>query len=200
MEKVLFINTSSDQTGVLRHAIDYCVSCLKEEGIDAYVWNTEGKIHPCTSCGKCIKQRKCIFEDAVNQIAGSMKDYDGVIIGSDVFYGEPDEQCVWLLERLFRSSVEQMADKPASVILHARSGKGNHAFNEISQWFHYADMPVITSFNCYTVQNDQDEAGMESLRKLAQQMAWLLKSIEAGKEKGVTQVCDIPDKLTDFTR
>lgn len=200
MSKILLINTSSQKDGVLSLAMERCVSFLKEEGTEGIIFNTEGNVHPCTACGKCIKQRKCIFSDAVNQIASRMKEYDALIIGSDVFYGEPDEQTVFLMQRLFRSAVEKMADKPASVILHARSGKGDHAFNEISSWFHYADMPVITSYNCYTVHNEADEAGMESMHKLAQQMSWLLKSIEAGKEKGITPVCDIPDKITDFTR
>ena len=200
MTKVLFINTSSEKEGVLSHAVDRCVSFLQKEDIDTCVRNTEGKVHACTSCGKCIRQRKCIFEDAVNRIALEIEKSDALIIGSDVFYGEPDEQTVCFLQRLFRSASEKMTGKPASVILHARSGKGDQAFNEICSWFHYADMPVITSFNCYTVHNDEDENGMESMHKLAQQMSWLLKSIEAGKEKGITQVCDIPDKITDFTR
>lgn len=200
MFKVLLINTSSESDGVLEHAMKKCVSFLEQEGIEGIIQNTEGKIHPCTACGKCIKQRKCIFMDQVNEISASMHLYDALIIGSDVFYGEPDEQTVFLMERLFRSAVEQMAQKPASVILHVRNGKGDHAFDQICSWFHYADMPVLTSFNCNAVRNNEDENGMEAMHKLAQQVSWLLKSIEAGKEKGITQPCDIPDKITDFTR
>lgn len=200
MLRVLLVNTSSQEDGVLSHAMERCSSYLKKEGIEGTVIDTKGNVHACTACGKCMKQRKCIFEDCVNEISSSMEEYDAVIFGSDIFYGEPDEQMIFLLQRLFRSAVERMAHKPASVILHARSGKGDQAFEEITSWFHDADMPVITSFNCYTVHSDEDEQGMESMHKLAQQMAWILKSIEAGKEKGLTQPCDIPDKLTDFTR
>ncbi|MDD6258922.1 MAG: NAD(P)H-dependent oxidoreductase [Erysipelotrichaceae bacterium] len=197
--RVLFIDGNGHKDSVLYKGIEKCRDCLNDEQIDSDVISLKEDIHPCTACGKCIKKRRCIFSDAVNEVIDHSDQYDAFIVASDVFFSEPDKKVIEFMNRLFRCGNERMAHKAGAVMLYARSNSYKNAYSMLNDYFYQADMPVITSSDCFCIHED-DDTDMETMHKLAQYMSWMLKSIEAGKEKGLIQPMDIPDKITDFTR
>lgn len=197
--RVLFIDGNGHKDSVLYKGIEKCRDCLNDEQIDSDVISLKEDIHPCTACGKCIKKRRCIFSDAVNEVIDHSDQYDAFIVASDVFFSEPDKKVIEFMNRLFRCGNERMAHKAGAVMLYARNNSYKNAYSMLNDYFYQADMPVITSSDCFCIHED-DDTDMETMHKLAQYMSWMLKSIEAGKEKGLIQPMDIPDKITDFTR
>lgn len=187
--KVLLIDTS-DGDGVLKDAIALCSDLLNDENIETEI-KYAGNVHPCTSCGKCLKRRRCLFEGVANEINDEADSFDALIVGSEVIYGEITRNAKNFLDCLFRSSNERYAHKIASCILYERKGNSRDAYNKMISYFSYSCMPFVTGRYLNTVCG-MDEKDRKEIQILVKNMSWLLKHEGRNDE--------VPDKLVDFMR
>lgn len=192
--KVLFLNTSEEENGLLSKGIALCCAKLTEMEIEYDVrWVKD--VHPCTSCGKCLKRRRCLFEGIINELHEHSEEFDALIIGSDVMYSEASKQAIELLKCLFRSNNENYVGKIGGVILASNRRNTEHAYQELNRYFSYSCMPVVSGRYWNTVCDDAKDT--EEMERLAQNISWLLKCISSGKEHGIQNRCFV-EKLDAF--
>lgn len=205
--KVLLINGSPHKNGCTFTALSEVASALNAEGVETEIVHIGHKaMQGCTGCGKCNQLGKCVFEDLVNEIAEKAKETDGFIFGSPVYYASANGSMTAFLDRLFYSGGEHFAYKPGAAVVSARRAGTTAALDQLNKYFTISNMPVVSSQYWNMVHGNtpeevkQDLEGMQIMRTLGKNMAWLLKSIEAGKENGL----DLPKKekhvATNFIR
>ncbi len=190
--KVLLINSSFNQFGITNQSLETVKTVLGDENIDSeIVWLGAELIHACTACNKCNKLKKCIFEeDCINALVGRAEDFDGIIVSAPVVYGEPCEQSCRFFDRLFITAGEKYQRKPASIISVTRKGTTLPSLERLTRYYETNNMPIVTSqYPCVikVQDNEMDEMGVNAIRTLAKNMAWLLKCIHAGKEAGIEE-------------
>ena len=205
--KVLLVNGSPRQHGCTYTALTEAANALNERGIETeIVWVGNKEIAGCTACGGCRKTGKCIFDDIVNEISAKLDTYDGVIFGTPVYYGGPSGQILSVMNRLFYSSAAKMAGKPVSAVVSCRRGGASAAFQQMNMHFMMTNMIVITSQYWNQVHGNtpeevrQDAEGLQTMRTLAENMTFVLRSIEAGKAAGVPRPNYEPKERTNFIR
>ncbi len=189
--KVLLINGSPHQNGCTFTALSEVASALKNNGVETDFFHIGTKaIYGCTACGSCRKTGKCIFaDDGVNHCAFLAKECDGLIVGSPVYYAGPNGALCAFLDRLFFSTAGSGAftRKPAACVLSCRRGGASAAFDRLNKYFTISQMPVVSSQYWNAVHGTkpqdvkQDLEGLQIMRTLGNNMAWLLKSIKEGK-------------------
>lgn len=204
--KILMINSEKSRGSILDHAYAYLTEQFAAKNIETEtVWLTENDLHGCVGCGKCWRQRKCIFNDAVNEVIEKAETFDGLIVGVPVYYGEPSKQVISFMDRLFHASSDRFARKPAACIPVLRSGRDQNAYHMMSDYFSLASMPVITSIDHHAihVRDDSSELSEETvhvLDRLAQDMSWLMLCIENAKKTGISEP-ELPvERTLDFLR
>ncbi len=194
MMKVLMINGSPHPKGNTFLALEEMRKIFAGEGIDTEMVQVGNKaIRGCIGCGSCAVKKKCTFDDLVNETADIFAESDGVVIGSPVYYASANGTLISYLDRLFFST--QMAgafDKTmkvgASVVV-ARRGGLSATFDELNKYFTMNNMPVASSQYWNSVHGREpgealrDEEGMQTMRTLAKNMTFLMKSIALGREK-----------------
>ncbi|MGN0162705.1 MAG: flavodoxin family protein [Candidatus Ornithomonoglobus sp.] len=192
--KVLIINGSPHKNGCTYTALCEVARSLGENGVDSeIVWIGNGAVHGCIACGGCGKTGRCVFDDGVNEISDKMAECDGLIVGSPVYYASPNGSVYSLLDRLF-GICPSLAHKPAAAVVSARRGGTTAAIDGLNKYFTIRQMPVVSSTYWNMVHGSkpedvlQDKEGLQSMRNLGKNMAWLIKCIEAGKKAGI----DIP--------
>ena len=188
--KVLLINGSAHKTGTTYAALNEVKSTLEAEGIEAEIIQvghlaTRG----CLGCGACYKTGKCIIDDEVNQVAKKFEEADGLIVGSPVHYAAPSGGLICFLDRLFYSTRFDKRFKVGASVVCARRGGCTAAFDVLNKYFTISGMPVASSHYWNIVHGlrpgevEQDAEGMQTLRALARNMVFLMKSIALGKEQ-----------------
>lgn len=193
MSKVLFINGSPHKSGCVNRAMEEVCQTLKENGIESeIVWLGTKPMADCMACGTCAKTGKCVFNDQVNEIAARLDEFDGIVIGSPVYYGGANGRITSFMDRLFYSaSKDKLEGKLGASIVSCRRGGATAAFERLNMYFTIVNMHVVGSqywnqVHGFTAEDvEKDLEGLQTMRTLGQNMAWLLKSIEAGKENGV---------------
>jgi len=202
---VLLINGSPRKEGCTYTALKEVAAAIENNGIETTFFHIgTGLVHGCTDCRQCFKLGKCVFEDDVcNEMAALMRAADGIVIGSPVYYAAPAGQLCALLDRVFYSQSAALAYKPAAAVLNCRRGGASAAFDRLNKYFTINNMPVVTSQYWNSTHGRrpeevlQDREGMQTMRVLGKNMAWLLKNIGARKiappEKEAWQ-------MTDFCR
>ncbi len=206
--KVLLVNSSPHHHGCTDVALQEVAMTLQKHDIETEIlWLGTGAVHGCIACGKCGKTGKCVFDDdAVNRVSEKADEYDGLIIGAPVYYGGPCAQATAFLDRLFYSSSKKWAKKPASSVVSCRRGGASAAYERLNKYFEMSNMPVVTSQYWNQIHGRvaeearQDEEGLQTMRTLGENMAWLLKCIEAGRAAGVPEPLYEPHKVTNFIR
>ncbi len=205
--KVLLVNGSPHPHGCTDVALSEVAMQLGKHGIETeMLWLGNEALHGCIACGKCRKAGKCVFDDVVNQIAAKADEYDGIVVGSPVYYGGPDAQICAFLDRLFYSAGKKFVRKPAAAVVSCRRGGATASFERLNKYFEMSNMPLVTSQYWNQIHgNNADEArqdaeGLQTMRTLAENMAWLLKCIEAGKKAGVEDPVYEPFQATNFIR
>lgn len=205
--KVLLVNGSPHPHGCTDVALSEVAMQLGKHGIETeMLWLGNEAIHGCIACGKCRKAGKCIFDDAVNRVAAKAEEYDGIVVGSPVYYGGPDSQICAFLDRLFYSAGKKFVRKPAAAIVSCRRGGATASFERLNKYFEISNMPLVTSQYWNQIHGNnaeeakQDAEGLQTMRTLAENMAWLLKCIEAGKKAGVEEPVYEPFHATNFIR
>ena len=205
--KVLLINGSPNERGCTYTALAEAQKVFEKNGIETeIVYLGKKPIAGCVACGICRKAGYCVYDDTVNEVIDQLDDIDGLIVGSPVYYAGVSGQITSFLDRLFFAASSKMAGKPAASIVSCRRGGASAAFEIINKYFMMTNMPVVTSQYWNQVHGNtpeevlQDEEGLQTVRVLAQNMIWLMRSIEAGKAAGVEYPEYEPKIRTNFIR
>ena len=179
---VLLINGSPHKKGCTYTALSEVAGQLEKNGIGSK------PIRGCIACGACRETGLCVFDDApVNECSGLLKAADGLIVGSPVYYAAPNGALCAFLDRLFYMKSGAYAYKPAAAVVSCRRGGASAAFDRLNKYFTISCMPIVSSQYWNSVHGNtpeevrQDKEGLQIMRTLGDNMAWLLKCIEAAK-------------------
>ena len=191
--KVLLINGSPHEHGCTYTALSEVAGKLNEHGIETEILYIGKKpIAGCIACGHCRTAGKCVFnDDAVNETLAKLDEYDGIVVGSPVYYAGPSGQITAFLDRLFYANGGRMANKLGAAVVSCRRGGASAAFDRLNKYFSISNMHIVGSQYWNQVHGftpddvRKDKEGLQTMRTLGENMAWLLKSIEAGKKAGV---------------
>ena len=204
--KVLILNGSPKADGNTAMALKEMETVFAQEGIEAEVIRVGHlDIRGCVGCATCYKTGKCVFDDLVNEIAEKLQEADGLVLGSPVYYAGPNGTLVSLLDRLFYSAKFDKTMKVGASVAVARRGGCSSTFDQLNKYFTISGMPVASSRYWNSVhgalpgQAEQDIEGMQTVRMLAKNMAFLMKSIALGKEKYGLPEKEAPQR-TNFIR
>ena len=188
--KVLLINGSPKRNGNTALALKEMAEIFAQEGIEAENVQVGNKdIRGCIACGSCGKTGKCVFDDMVNEIAPKFEAADGLVIGSPVYYAGAHATLMAFLQRLFYSTRFDKTMKVGASIAIARRGGCSATYDEMNKFFGISGMPIASSQYWNSVhggapgQAAEDLEGMQTMRTLARNMAFLMKSIALGKEQ-----------------
>ncbi|MDR0464430.1 MAG: flavodoxin family protein [Treponema sp.] len=188
--KVLLINGSPNSNGCTFTALSEAAKTLNENGIDTEFIHVGNKdIRGCMGCNKCGEIKKCVFDDLVNDTAPRFAECDGMIIGSPVYYASANGSLVSFLDRLFYSTSFDKTMKAGAVVVSARRTGCSSAFDVLNKYFTISGMPIASSQYWNEVHGHspddvrKDEEGMQTMRVLGRNMAFLIKSIALGKER-----------------
>lgn len=189
--KVLMINGSPHIKGNTRIALEEMVKIFEEEGIETEILNIGNKdIRGCIACMSCKKGlKKCVFDDIVNEAAQKFAECDGLVVGTPVYYGSANSTLISFLTRLFYSSAIDKTMKVGASVVVARRGGISATYDEINKFFAISGMPIASTQYWNAIHGReagevlQDEEGLQTMRVLARNMSFLLKSIHDGKEK-----------------
>ena len=204
--KVLLLNSSTHKNGCTALALNRIAKVLKAEGVDSELWwlGTE-PVRDCAACNACSRLSKCAFDDGkVNEFTALARVCDGFVFGTPVYYAHPTGRILSFLDRAFYSATDAFRQKPGAAIASARRAGTTASLDVLNKYFTIAQMPVISSTYWNMVHGrdasdaEQDLEGLQTMENLARNMAWILKSIEAGKIAGIEKP-DNPKKIfTNF--
>ena len=191
--KVLLINGSPHVRGCTYTALSEVASELINQGISTQIFHIgTDPIAGCIACGACRKNGgRCFRNDVVNEVMSLAAQSDGIVLGSPVYYASISGQLSSFLDRLFFAGSALMANKPGAAVVSCRRGGASAAFDALNKYFTISNMPVVSSNYWNQVHGSnpaevkQDEEGMQTMRQLGRNMAWLLKCMEAGKAAGL---------------
>jgi multimeric flavodoxin WrbA len=190
MSKVILLNGSPKAEGCTATALDEMVRVFNEEGIETEVIHVGNKsIRGCVSCGYCEKGEGCVVKDLVNEVSAKLKDADGLVVGSPVYYGSPNGTIISFMDRLFYSAPYDMHMKVGAAVVSARRGGNSASFDVLNKYFSISGMPIATStywnqvhgFTADDVKKDLE--GLQTMRNLARNMTFMIRAIADAKEK-----------------
>lgn len=164
---------------------------MNQEGIDTEIVHVGNKaIRGCTACFQCVKQHKCVIDDFVNEVTPKFRACDGVVVGSPVYFASANGTLISFLDRLFAGSAfYDLSMKVGASVVSARRGGCSATFDELNKYFTMRNMPVVSSqywnqVHCHSAEDVQkDEEGLQIMRTLGRNMAFLIKSIDLGKKE-----------------
>lgn len=187
--KVLMINGSPRTSGNTSMALEEMRKVFESEGIETKIVQIGNKdIRGCLACGRCKELGKCVFNDVVNELAADFEKADGLVVASPVYYASANATLIAALDRLFYSSRFDKTMKVGASVVCARRGGCSATFDELNKYFTIAGMPIASSQYWNSVHGrapgeaSEDAEGMQTMRALARNMAFLMKSIALGKE------------------
>lgn len=186
------LNGSPHKNGTTFRALSEIATILNENGIETEIVTVgDKKVHGCMACGGCAKAGKCVFDDIVNELVEKLTFADGLIVGSPVYFAGANGTLLSILDRMFYNR-KNFAYKPAAAVAVARRAGTTATLDMINKYFLISKMPVVSSqywnmvFGSNGEQAEEDKEGLQTMRTLGKNMAWMLKCIEAGKKAGVT--------------
>ena len=187
-------------------ALKEMIKVYEQNGIECELINVGNKaIRGCISCNQCSARGKCVFDDEVNEIAGKFEEADGLVVASPVYYASANGTLISLLDRLFYSSSFDKRMKVGASVVVARRGGCSATFDELNKYFTICGMPVASSRYWNSVHGaapgeaGEDIEGLQTVRELAANMSFLIKSIALGKEKFGLPEKEAPS-FTNFIR
>ncbi len=208
--KVLLVNGSSHVHGTTMAALEEMVKVFDAEGIESEIIQTGSKpLADCLQCGACRKTGRCAFgnDDGVNAFIDKAREADGFVFASPTYYAHPSGRIFSFLDRVFYATAPEVFRlKPGAAVVVARRGGNTANFDALNKYFTISEMPVVSSSYWNMVHGHnaeeaaQDAEGMQTMRNLAHNMVWLLRSIEAGKAAGVPQPAGERGAVTNFIR
>lgn len=206
--KVLLVNGSPHKKGCTYTALKEVAGALEKNGVETeIIWLGVGEIAGCIGCGACARTGEgCFRKDIVNEFVQKAGEADGYIFGTAVHYAAATGALTSFMDRVFYSGSGRMMGKPAATVVSCRRGGASATFDQINKYYTINCMPVVSSQYWNQVHGSnaeevvQDEEGMQTMRTLGNNMAWLLKCIEAGKEKGIEFPAREPVIRTNYIR
>ena len=204
--KVLLVNGSPKANGNTATALEEMVKVFAQEGIETEVLHVGNKaIRGCMACGHCFEAGKCVFDDMVNECAEKLAECDGLVVASPVYYASANATLIAFLDRLFYSTRFDKTMKVGASIVVARRGGLSATMDQLNKYFSISGMPIASSQYWNSVHGGapgevaEDAEGMQTMRLLARNMSFLMKSIALGKE-----AYGLPEKeehvFTNFVR
>lgn len=205
--KVLLINGSPHEKGCTYTALLEVSNALAKRGIGSDFLHIGTKpIAGCIACRSCAQTGKCVFNDKVNDTLAKLDEYGGIVVGSPVYYAGPSGQLTAFLDRLFYSSRGRFENKLGAAIMSCRRGGASATFDRLNKYFTISNMHIVGSQYWNQVHGNtpeevlQDAEGLQTMRTLGENMAWLLQCIEAGKAAGVPAPVRETPLHTNFIR
>lgn len=190
--KVLMLNGSPHKSGCTDRALREVAAVLQEEGIASeIVWIGAKPVGGCVGCGSCGRTGKCVFDGGVNEFVQKAREADGFLFGSPVHYASASGSITGFLDRAFYSGSDAFRGKPGAAVVSARRAGTTAAFDQLNKYFGICQMPVVSASYWNMVHGssaadvEQDLEGLQTMRVLGRNMAWLLKCIAAGRDAGV---------------
>lgn len=205
--KALLINGSPNEKGCTYTALSEVAATLEENGVETKIVSI-GKqpIRGCIGCGGCAGKNRCVFnEDPVNALIEEMETADALVIGSPVYFASPNGNLTSLLDRFFYAG-GCFAHKPAAAVASARRAGTTVTLDDLNKYFQIRQMPVVSSTYWNMVHGNRseevqkDEEGLQTMRNLGRNMAWLLKCIEKGRKDGLEPPVNEHTYKTNFIR
>ena len=188
--KVLLINASPRENGNTALALSQIIEIFKEEGIETELVNIGKKpVRGCIACLSCRETGKCVFDDVVNEVAPKFEQCDGLVLGTPVYYASANATLSAFCDRLFYSTPFDKTMKVGAAVACARRGGCSATFDQINKYFTISGMPIASSQYWNSIHGaapgeaQGDKEGLQTMRTLARNMAFLMKSIALGKEK-----------------
>ncbi len=205
--KVLLLNGSPNAQGCTYTALSEVAGALEKNGIETEIVQIGKKpVSGCIACRACAKLGKCVFDDGVNEFVEKAKEADGFVFGSPVYYANASGQVRSFLDRAFYSGGKYFTGKPGAAVVSCRRAGSTTAWDELNKYFTINCMPVVASQYWNMVHGNtpeevkQDQEGLQIMRTLGNNMAWLLKCIAAGKAQGIDFPQREPFIRTNFIR
>lgn len=190
--KVLLVNGSPHKDGSTNLALEEVSKTLNKNGIDTEIfWIGNKAIAGCIGCGACFKTKRCFINDKVNEFVEKAEEADGFIFGSPVHYAGPSGFIKSFMDRCFYGKSYAFEYKPAASIVSCRRGGAATAFDDLNKYFTISNMIVVGSQYWNQIHGNnkeeavKDEEGLQTMRTLGNNMAWILKCIESGKKNGI---------------
>lgn len=188
--KVLMLNGSPRTKGNTFIALEEMKKVFEVEGVEAEIVQVGNKdVRGCIACRRCVEFGKCVFDDVVNEMATKFEAADGLVIASPVYYASANATLIACLDRLFYSSHFDKTMKVGASVACARRGGCSATFDELNKYFTISGMPVASSQYWNSIHGaapgeaEKDEEGRQTMRTLARNMTFLMKSIALGKEQ-----------------
>ena len=206
--KVLLVNGSPRAKGCTYTALTEVAKALEADGIETEIFQVGAKpVRDCIACMKCRELKKCVFDDDVaNALIAKARTADGFVFGSPVYYAHPSGILLSVLDRAFYAGGYAFAGKPGASVVSARRGGTAASFDVINKYFGITQMPVVSSSYWNMVYGKtpdevrQDEEGLQTMRNIGHNMAYLLKCMQAGKEQGILPPENCTSVRTNFIR
>jgi len=191
--KVLLVNGSPHKEGCTHIALQEVAKTLNEAGIETEIyWIGNRPISGCIACGQCIATGKCCIDDTVNPFIEKAREADAYVFGSPVHYAAASGALTSFLDRAFYGKSSIYALKPAAAVVSCRRGGASAAFDQLNKYFTISQMLVVGSQYWNQIHGNtpeealQDGEGLQTMRTLGRNMAWLLRCIEQGRQSGIT--------------
>lgn len=190
MAKVLLLNGSPHPHGCTAAALEEMIRTFEQEGIETELIQIGTKdIRGCISCGRCSQLKRCVFDDAVNEVAPKFEAADGLVVGSPVYYASPNGTILSFLDRLFYSTPFSKHMKVGAAVVSCRRGGNTASFDVLNKYFTISGMPVASStywnqvhgFTADDVRKDLE--GLQTMRNLARNMTFMIRAIADAKER-----------------
>jgi len=205
--KVILVNGSPRPKGCTYTALNEVAKALQQNGIETEIFQVGAKpVMGCIACGKCKNTGKCFKDDVVNEFLDKVPGADGFVFGTPVYFAAAAGSLVSFMDRAFYLKARLYRGKPAAAVVSCRRAGASATFDQINKYFTIFQMPIVSSQYWNQVHGNtpeevvKDEEGMQTMRTLGKNMAWLLKCIEAGREKGITIPEEEPIIRTNFIR
>lgn len=190
--KVLLVNGSLHEKGCTYTALCEVEKALRANGVETEIyWIGESQKTGCKGCWACKKSGRCVIDDGVNEFVEKAEGFDGFVFGSPVYYASAAGAMISFMDRVFYSGGKKFAYKPAASVVSCRRGGASTTFDVLNKYYTINNMPVVSSNYWNEVHGNkpeevlQDEEGLQTMRVLGNNMAWLLKCIQLGKMAGL---------------
>lgn len=190
--KVLLVNGSYHEKGCTYTALAEVAKALNANGVETEIyWLGQNQVSGCKGCWACKKIKKCVIDDGMNEFVAKAAEFDGFVFGSPVYYASAAGALVSFMDRVFYSGGKHLAYKPAAAVVSCRRAGASTTFDVINKYFTINNMPIVGSNYWNEIHGNtaeeaaQDAEGLQTMRVLGNNMAWLLKCIQLGKEAGI---------------
>ena len=206
--KVLLLNGSTRKNGCTYLALSEAAKAMNADGVETEIVQMGGgPVRDCVGCNGCAGKGQCVFgDDMVNEIIIKAKEADGFVFGSPVYYAHPSGQILSLLDRLFYAGGGAVSHKPGAAVVTARRAGTTASLDVLNKYMTDAQMSVVSAtywnmvFGPAPELVKQDEEGLQTMRNLGRNMAWLLKCIQAGAQQGMKPPTAETQSWTNFNR